>query len=256
MTNTNWSVTLSRSVWPLVLVSSIHAANLAYSQAGESASGEKPAYLERSRGYGQCEVFLLKGQAGKYEAQVYNTTPFNDCPSAKFDPIDPKLLAKKTGSDLVWKNPRRFWMMDRLTVSLVGKPREFDGLKFSYVASMQMPPKFTPGEGQAGFAFQPTKIRRNTKYEYVKGKQVFLLRSPDGYTWVMQTYTTHTDPTLTEAELPNLAKRLKLPAGWQFKVKTLDRDLTITTTGLAHIVPDNLENMYQGCFDAVCNFVP
>jgi hypothetical protein len=72
----------------------------------------------------------------------------------------------------------------------------------------------------------------------------------------MQTYTTHTDPTLTVADLPSLAKRLKLPAGWQFKAKTLDRDLTINTTGLAHIVPDNLENMYQGCFDNVCSFIP
>ncbi|MCJ7795494.1 MAG: hypothetical protein MUQ56_01780, partial [Thermoleophilia bacterium] len=171
-------------------------------------------------------------------------------------PIDAKLLAQATGSDLAWKNPRRFWTMDHLTVALVGDPREFDGLKFNFVAKMTMPPKFTPGEGQAGFAYQPTKIRRNSTYEFLKSKPVFLLHSPDGHTWVMQTYTTHTDASLTPADLPNLAQKLKLPEGWQFKAKTLDRDLIIHTTGLANIVPDNLENMYQGCIDGVCNFDP
>jgi hypothetical protein len=225
-------------------------------QTGGATPTAKTATLEKARYFGQCEIFLLKGKPGSYEALVYNTTPLNDCPPTKFDPIDAKALAQKTGSDLAWKNPRRFWTMDRLTIALVGEPHEFDGLAFNFVAKMTMPPKFTPGEGQAGFAYQPTQIRRNTKYEYFKGQQVFLLKSPDGKTWVMQTFTTHTDHTLTSADLPTLAKRLKLPAGWEFTAKTLDRDLTVTTTGLANIVPDNLENMYQGCVDGVCNFDP
>jgi hypothetical protein len=146
--------------------------------------------------------------------------------------------------------------MDVLTVSLVGEPREFDSLAFNFMAKMTMPPGFTPGKGQAGFAYKPTQIRRNSTYEFLKGKPVFLLQSPDGHTWVMQTYTTHTDASLTEAGLPNVARKLKLPAGWQFEAKTLDRELVIHTTGLAHIVPDDLENMYQGCIDGVCSFDP
>jgi hypothetical protein len=72
----------------------------------------------------------------------------------------------------------------------------------------------------------------------------------------MQTYTNHVDRSLTEAELPDLGKRLKLAAGWQFKAKTLDKNLIINTTGLANIVPDDLANMYQGCIDGVHNFDP
>jgi hypothetical protein len=253
----NDSATVNRrALCFLVLLCSMLAGTIAYAQAGGATPAEKSLYLDKARGFGQCEIFLLKGQPGKFEALVYNTTPLNDCPPGKFDPIDPKVLAQKTGSDVAWKNPRRFWMMDRLTGALVGKPREFDGLEFNFVAKMSMPPGFTPGKGQAGFAYQPTQIRRNTKYEYLKGKMVFLLQSPDGKTWVMQTYTTHTDASLTEAVLPNLAQRLNLPKGWQFKAKTLDRDLAMTTNGLAHIVPDNLENMYQGCIDGVCSFDP
>lgn len=238
------------------LICVVIAGAIAYAQAGAAPQAGKSATLEKARYFGQCEIFLLKGKPGSYEAMVYNTTPLNDCPPSKFDPIDPAALAKKTGSDLAWKNPRRFWTMDRLTIELVGEPRAFDGLMFNFVANMTMPPKFTPGEGQAGFAYQPTQIRRNSKYEFFKGQQVFMLRSPDGKTWVMQTYTTHTDRALTAAELPNLARRLRLPQGWQFRAVTLDRDLAITTMGLANIVPDNLENMYQGCIDGVCNFDP
>jgi len=50
--------------------------------------------------------------------------------------------------------------------------------------------------------------------------------------------------------------RLKLGKGWQFRSKILDRDLVLNTTGLAHIVPDDLANMYQGCIDNVSNYDP
>ena len=53
-----------------------------------------------------------------------------------------------------------------------------------------------------------------------------------------------------------MAARLALPDGWEYKAKTLDQDLTITTNGLANIVPDDLANMYQGCIDDVNNFDP
>jgi hypothetical protein len=147
-------------------------------------------------------------------------------------------------------------MMDNLTLSLAGEPRDFDDLKFNFVAKMQMPAGFDTSKDQSSQAYSPMKIQRVTRYEYMAGKMVFMLRSPDGHTWVMQTYTNHVDHSLTETELPNLGKRLKLPDGWQFKAKVIDRNLTITTNGLANIVPDNLANMYQGCIDNVNNFDP
>jgi len=239
-----------------VLAALVFSPLTALAQVPPAAPPARSVVLEKARGFGQCEIFLMTKREGTLEALVYNTTPLNDCPPGKFDPVDAARIARETGSDLAWKNPRRFWMMDRLTVALVGEPRAFDGLPFNFVAKMQMPPGFAPGEGQAGFAYRPTKIRRVTTYAFAKGKQVFLLRSPDERTWVMQTYTTHTDPNLTEADLPVLGKRLSLPKGWKFQARTLDRDLVIDTNGVANIVPDDLENMYQGCIDGVCSFDP
>jgi hypothetical protein len=73
---------------------------------------------------------------------------------------------------------------------------------------------------------------------------------------VIQTFTNQVDHELTEAELPGMAGRITLPDGWHYKAKTLDRDITITTNGLANIVSDNLANVYQGCIDGVNNLDP
>lgn len=217
---------------------------------------ETTAYVDKARGYAQGEIFLMKRESGHLDALVFNTTGLNECPPEKFDAIDVNVLAKETESDAVWKNPRRFWMMDHLTVALVGEPREFQGLMFNFVAKMQMPANFTPDAGQAALAYRPGQIRRVTKYEFLAGSPVFLLRSPERVTWVMQTYTNHTAADLTESDLPRLGDRLSLGEGWEFKAKTLDRDLVLDTNGLAHIVADDLEDMYQGCTEDVANLDP
>ena len=89
------------------------------------------------------------------EALVYNTTGLNDCPPGQYNPMDAKVLAQQTKSDVVWKNPRRFWMMDHLTIALAGKPREFYGLPFNFIAKMQMPPGFDTTKDQSSQAYQP-----------------------------------------------------------------------------------------------------
>ena len=208
------------------------------------------------RGYAQGEIFLLKKADEHLDAEVYNTTGFGPVPASAFDAIDVQQLAADTGADLAWKNPRRFWMMDAATVNLVGEPRELQGLMFNLMARMQMPAGFDPRQDQSAMAYRPMQIRRVSKYEFLSGRPVFLLRSPQRITWVMQTFTDHIDHDLRESGLPDLAARLALPDGWQYKAATLNQDLTITTDGVANIVPDNLANMYQGCVDGVNNFDP
>lgn len=217
---------------------------------------EAPLRVEGTRAYAQGEIFLLTKAGDRLNALVYNTTGFGPCPAAEFAALDVDRIAKNTGSDLAWKNPRRFWMMDTLHINIVGEPAEFGGVNFNLIAKMEMPAGFDTGEDQSAQAYRPAQIRRVSVYEFHAGKPVFLLRSPKEITWVMQSFTDHIDQTLTETALPDLGSRLRLAEGWQFKATTLDRDLTITTNGLANIVPDNLSNMYQGCIDGVNNFDP
>ena len=212
--------------------------------------------VEDTRGLAQGEIFLLTEKDGHFDAIVYNTLGFGSCPKELFEAIDVDKLAADSGADRAWKNPRRYWMMDRLIIDIAGEPAELQGVKFNLLAKMQMPAGFDPQRDQSAFAYQPTQIHRVNTYEFRAGRPVFLLRAPDGVTWVMQTYTDHVDPTLTESDLPQLGARLALPEGWQFKAATLEKDLTITTTGVADVMPDDLANMYQGCLAGVNNFDP
>lgn len=73
-------------------------------------------------------------------------------------------------------------------------------------------------------------------------------------------YATEVNKDLTFDRLPQLATLLSLPSGFTFQVKTLDKDLTIEPRkagGVAHIIRDNLHDVYEGCgFDAACSFTP
>lgn len=208
------------------------------------------------RAYPQGELFLLTRAGAAYDALVYNTTGLGPCPDEEFTAIDVDAIAAEHGCDLVWKNPRRFWMMDALTVDLVGEPATFGGVPFNLVARMRMPAGFDPGRDQSAFAYRRTQIHRVNVYEFVAGRPVYLLRSPDEVTWVMQTFTDHVAHDLTESGLASLGERLALPEGWRFRMVTLAQDLAITTTGVANILPDDLANMYQGLIDGVANVDP
>jgi hypothetical protein len=198
---------------------------------------------------------LLSRVGEAFDAFVYNTTGFGPCPAGEFAAIDVRQLAD-TGSELAWKNPRGFWAMDALTGNLAGEPRDLGGLMFNCFARMQLPANFDPQLGQLAMAYHPMQFRRVSTYEFRAGRAVFLLRSPDGVSWVMQTFTDRGDHGLTGALLPAQAGPRRLPSGWAYQTQKLDRDLTITTDGLAHVISDDLANMYQGCIDGVANFDP
>lgn len=212
--------------------------------------------VDGMRAYPQGELFFLTKAGDGFDALVYNTTGCGPCPDEEFTAIDVEALAAERGCDLVWRNPRRFWMMDVLTIDLVGEPAAFGGVPFNLVAKMHMPAGFDPGRDQSAFAYHQTQIHRVNVYEFVAGRPVYLLRSPDEVTWVMQTFTDHVDHDLTEAGLSSLAERLALPDGWRFRMVTLSQDLAITTTGVANILPDDLANMYQGLIDGVATMDP
>ena len=52
-----------------------------------------------------------------------------------------------------------------------------------------------------------------------------MLDDPNGTPWLMQAYSLIVDPSLTYDDLKTLDKKLKLPAGWKYRFKVLDKDL-------------------------------
>jgi len=224
---------------------------------------DKTVYLSNARGYAFAEFEVIMGRPPNLVVQVYNTsgaTDFTDSVSAKFNAMDPKALAKQIGADVVVMNPRRWWLMDRCWVYDTGETHDFDGINATWMAKIALG---SGGLGEKGKAFSPYKESaptRASKYEWSKGSEVYLLRSADGHTWIMQAYTDVADKTLTLAELPKLGSKLHLPPGWKYEVKTLEKDLTLTPPApdhIAHAVSDEFMNIYAGCdFGTTCNYIP
>ncbi len=219
-------------------------------------------YRNDARNFAYCEIAPVLGKPPNAMAQFYNSSgPGDRCPANEMAAIDPKKLAAELGAEFVYINPtpqtaRRYWVMDQLWFFQVGETVDFGGVRATWAASMSpevmkelLSRDFVPGE-----------IHRDSKYLYAKGSTVFLLRSPDGKTWVMQSYATEVDKDLSFDQLSNLASKLKLPDGFQFEVKKLTKDLTIDlrkANDVAHIIRDNLHDIYGGCgFDAACNYIP
>ena len=106
-------------------------------------------------------------------------------------------------------------------------------------------------------------IYRNTNWIFNAGKPVYLLREPEGATWVLQEFTKDVDPSLEADNLQVLGDKYKeLPEGWTFETKILDEDLSLDTSragGWAAIIRDEFHCTYQGCgygSDLSANFVP
>ena len=224
----------------------------------------------KARNYGFCEFYV--GSSGPVtpgtELECYNTTATTTgCPFDVFSTLDTKKLASDLRASVVILNPhnqnsRKWWVVDELYAYAAGQTYDFSGIKATWVAKMSVAD--LEAAAKAGQTpYQPLTNTQLSKWVFKKGNTVFLLRAPEGKVYVMQAYTTAQDPKLTYEQLPQLGSRLeKLPAGWKYEVKTLDKDLAFdvrkaTPAGLKHLTLDEFQNVYLGCgFDAACNYLP
>ena len=211
--------------------------------------GSAAAAPQVTRGmYGDryCEYLALRGESPKFTADVWNTYGLNACPDALWRATDAGAVAGELGALGVIMNGPRYWLMDRASVELapgLGTVRTFSsGLDMRHIASVKVPvvdgmPSRVP--------YSETTVRRANTFTWSRRYPVHELVAPGGRVYVMQAFAQIVDPKLTVARLPKLAKRLKLPAGWRFRTRTLSRALSLTTNGKAVVVQDELQNTYQ-----------
>ena len=187
-----------------------------------------------------CEVLVLEGTIPDARVDVYNTIGFSDCPEALWSALDPVELAQELGASAVILNGPRHFLMDSAS-GKGGRVRSFHGLRTRLLASI-------PIRSAADLVRRPyverTVARKNT-WVWDAGRVVFELLAPDGRRYVMQSYSQIVDPTLSTADLPSLGARLALPAGWSYRARVLQDDLTLTVRSEATIIQDDLQNTYQ-----------
>jgi rhodanese-related sulfurtransferase len=213
-------------------------------------------HVENTRGTSFCGVAAFIGTPPKATAHIYTSSSCQNCTAEDAKKIDPVKLASEIGVTQCGVNIGRFWMMDELSFG-AGESVNFQGVRMVWVGSMN------PDEVHAYFGgkpYTPVSIARDTEWIFKAGKPVYLLRTPEGKTWVLQEYCNDIDTSLAADNLDKLGGKLKLPSGWKFETNILAKDLSLNTArsaGRAFIMRDELGNAYQGVgFDDSASYIP
>lgn len=192
-----------------------------------------------------CEVLVGKRAWLNLEVKVFNTQGLNLCPEAQWKTLTKASIEKIFDASFVVLNGPRYWTMDEIQEagSTVNKVREsFGGIEMNLRATIQLSLlKQLMGSKQ----YTPNEIVRTTNFIYRVGSAVYELTSPGGDVYVMQSYSQIVNPTLSMKDLPVLSEQLKLPAGWTYRSRVLDQDLSLVANGIAYVLQDNLSNSYQ-----------
>lgn len=193
-----------------------------------------------TRGSRYCEILLVYLDDMSPEVDVWGTPGTGECPQAILDTLDLDTVAAEAGATSAILNGPRHWIPNTTegdtrpsSLQLIG------GLPMLLLASLSVDP------GMVSTDYTETTVMRTTTYTYDAGEEVYELTSPEGATYVMQSMSLIMDPTMMFSDLPTLASRLTLPAGWMYAPRTLAAPLLLSTDGEATVLTDDLGNTYQ-----------
>ncbi|GCE07461.1 haloalkane dehalogenase [Dictyobacter aurantiacus] len=214
-------------------------------QAEESAEPQLKMHGQM-HGARYGEVLLVSPHLSHVEATVYNTLGLNDCPDELWRQLDPEAIKKEHKARFVILNGPRYFLMDQIGSADVSQEHTtFGGLQMRRMAIVRIPLASAVRGGLKQKPYTENTVARTTDYVYNRGREVYELVTPDGTTYIMQSYSLKVDPTLKEEDLKTLGDRLKLPAGWQYRVRRLDHEYILPIRGQAYVIQDDLQNSYQ-----------
>ena len=189
--------------------------------------------------YGEV-LLVIPGEAGP-QATVYNSFPLNDCPAELWSALDPHAIATENGAAAALLNGPRYWLVNDIEKESQGPQvtKTFGGIEMIQQATVLLS-SMNPAP------FTINKVSRHTVFVFNAGEEVYELIDPDGRRWVMQTWSQVADPNLSRDDLPGLASRLELPAGWTYQPRVLTGELRVDTRNqAAQVLQDDLTNSYS-----------
>jgi hypothetical protein len=203
-------------------------------------------HMQGMRGYRFCEVGLITGTSQHNAiANIWNTTGACEPTPEQFDALDADAVARESGAWRAWLNPVRQWMFDRLDIREAGDDRTFGDITGTWKGVVDAA-TLTQGTLQA--SYDPVYVHSDSTFTFNGGSEVYLLDAPDGEVFVMQSLTRHWDPTLSDDSLARFSSGLDVPGGWGFRAEVVDQDMEVSSNpdNLAHVLQDNLHNVYLG----------
>ena len=197
--------------------------------------------------HGEVVVFTRDTDGPGASSILFNTLGLPDEMSdQQFRALDPEDLKATYRADAIWLNGPRRALMDAATAEFLDEGRVTDvgGIPMRTVGQVHVPNLDLFLSAQRP-PYTELTVDRTTDWVFKQGQDVHELVAPDGAVYVMQSMSRHVDPDLEIEQLPTLGQRLKLPQGWQYRVRALEGDLVVPARGNAHIVFDEFENNYQ-----------
>ncbi len=219
------------------------------STAASDAGADRSAAVDADqvsglRGARYCEVLVARVAGATVHVDVYNTIGLNDCPDAAWRALDADAIMTQMSAVRVVLNGPRYWMLDAFVRAelIDATVVTFGALSMRRAGGIDVP---LAQAATVGGAYELRTIQRTSVVRFAAGAPVFELVDRDGHVYEMQSYSVQV-AALTQADLPTLASRLTLPAGWSYRARTLSRDLLVTAVDdLATVVQDNLGDTYQ-----------
>jgi hypothetical protein len=152
-------------------------------------------------------------------------------------------------------NGPKLWMPDWSEMD-AGAVRDFNGIEAVWVAQLNM-----DGEGAVSESepYKSTTIARKSQVGWNKGTTVLLLDDAEGNTWIMKGFQLGLNPKYTYEQFVDAGASnfKKLPEGWKFRLKVLDKDLIEKPeNGVATIMPDEFFNVYDKTGPGMTNYKP
>lgn len=212
------------------------------------------------------EIFLAYRDAKtkKLVAACYNTALTTNgklatkdtAPQAMVEGLDFDAMKIDYGVLGASLNGPKLWLPDWAEIDS-GVVREFNGLKAAWVATLDM------GDNAGGVSestpYKPMSIARKSGLGYNKGTTVLLMDDAEGNTWVMKGFQMGLTPKSTYEQFvaAGQSQFKKLPPGWKFRIKTLEKDLIENPEGgVATIMPDEFFNVYDKTGPGMSNYKP
>ena len=206
---------------------------------------QQPQTKDSVRGARYCEIIVVTGNLPKLTATVYNSFGCNNCPSELWKKLDANKIKKDWNAKMVILNGPRFLLMDKI-IQEDSLPASvyFDSLETKQKAvvvitmAMALRGKTKP--------YQEQTAHRAGSLIFSKGSTVYELIGPE-HSYIMQSFTSVKDSTLSMETLALLQNKLKLPEGWTFKTVQLENELVMASTMDKDIfvTQDDLDNTYQ-----------
>lgn len=201
-------------------------------EGAESPETELMAF-EPTRGLRYAELFAV----GPELITVYNSIGLSEAPPPVWDALDAEAAAPQLGVKTVIKNGPHWWASDKATLCFGTEVVSVAGIGFRYAA--QLPALIASSGKLEPPVYTVLQANKEGELVYSAGESVYELVSPDGEALVMQ--SSNVEPS----EFANLGERLSPAAGWQFRTRTLEHELTVELNGAVRTAMDDLHNVYN-----------